>query len=149
MKNKKKKEFGFSMMEALIAVGIMGFVIMSILTGFSQQKIQTQKNYTRSIAVSLSEAKMDELLNYTATELNAKISSGEIINPGVDYIVLSKDDISIEDSDPSTEFAEMRRTTTLTQNGTFLEIEVVVEYGRVKGGDSYPFMVYLNSMQRG
>ncbi|MCP4158413.1 MAG: hypothetical protein GY757_62515 [bacterium] len=149
MKNKKKKEFGFSMMEALIAVGIMGFVIMSILTGFSQQKIQTQKNYTRSIAVSLSEAKMDELLNYTATELNTKISSGEIINPGVDYIVLSKDDISIEDSDPSTEFAEMRRTTTLTQNGTFLEIEVIVEYGRVKGEDSYPFMVYLNSMQRG
>lgn len=138
---------GFSLVEALIAVTLTGFVIVSILSGFTQYKVIVQKNFSKNIAITLAEGKIEEYLKFTAYEIKNKMDSGDIVTPQVEYIVAAKNRIEIFDTDPTDQKAEVRRTTTFSQDGNFIVITVDVEYGRED--DTYPFQVSLNTRRGG
>lgn len=143
MKNKK----GFTLIEALVAAAIFGFVAISVLSGIAQQKIMSGKNFEKNIAISLIESKMEELLKFPATSLKQKIVDGTIQPVQRDYVVVSKNRVEILTYDPTDQKAHIRRTTTLTLFGNFIDIEVVVDYGR-RGNDFY-FQVSLDARRGG
>jgi type II secretory pathway pseudopilin PulG len=138
---------GFSLVEALIAVTITGFVIVSILSGFTQYKVVVHKNFSKNIGITLAEGKVEEYLKFTAYELKNKMDSGDIVSPQVEYIVVAKNRVEIFDTDPTDQKAEVRRTTTFSEDGNFIVINVEVEYGREE--NTFPFQVSLNTRRGG
>lgn len=142
-----KTNKGFSLVEALIAITITGFVIVSILSGFTQYKVVVQKNFSKNIGITLAEGKVEEYLKFTAYELKNKMDSGDIVSPQVEYIVVAKNQVEIFDTDPTDQKAEVRRTTTFSEDGNFIVINVEVEYGREE--NTFPFKVSLNTRRGG
>ena len=62
MKNNK----GFSLIEALIATAVLAFLVLSILSGFSSQIYSNKKNRGKTMAVTLAEERVEQLLKYNA-----------------------------------------------------------------------------------
>ena len=132
---------GFTLVEVLISIMILGFVIVSILYAFSQ-RMQTDKNTGfKSTAITLAEAKIEEYLKFPSSQIGA-IYPAE----AVDYIYLhggSKPVVSTTDPGKNIQF---RRTVTVATDGNLSTITVRVDYGRTY--NNYPFHVEL-STQRG
>ncbi len=148
MKNK-----GFSLIEALIALLILGFVVIAILAGFSAQINTNKKTRQKNIAIALAEDRLEQVLKYSRTQLN---------NMGVIGSTIIEDFSSPSSTDPFThniykgvsDYEKMRRTTLITQNPTnpeLLDIQVIVEYGKIGKGASarYPFRVVLTTTRGG
>jgi type II secretory pathway pseudopilin PulG len=136
---KNFKNDGFSLVEAMVAMAIIAFVIVTILSGFTHQQMATRKLADKNTAIQLADLKIQELHKYGATQLT----------PGVfvDYILHKDKRYDIFTSDPD-DPKQFRRTTVIEKDigdvlGHQLVIQVMVEYG--KDRDHYPFRVLLST----
>ena len=130
---------GFSLVEALVAMAIIAFVIVTILSGFTHQQMATRKLAEKNVAIQLADLKIQELHKYSATQLTPGIQ--------VDYIIHQHGKYDIFDSDPD-DPKQYRRTTVIEKDigdvlGHQLVIQVMVEYGRDR--THYPFRVLLST----
>jgi len=135
-----KKINGFTLVEALLAMAIVIFVVVGILTGFTQQMVTNRYAGAKNIAISLAETKIEEYLKYPASQMPAT---------SVDYVVESGRRLVVYTGDPNLD-DQYRRTTVVTTSTDFSTMNVVrvtVEYGKI--GDRYPFRVVLNSQRGG
>ncbi len=134
-----KRTNGFTLVEALLAMAIVLFVVVSILTGFTQQMVTNRYAGSKNVAVSLAEARLEEYLKFPASQMPAG---------AVDYVVEEGHNLVVYASDPGKD-NQYRRTVTITPNalGTLNTVRVRVEYGN--RGNSYPFRVALSSQRGG
>ena len=138
MEKLKNHNSGFSLIETLVALGVMGFIVLTILNGFAQQQLRNRNTSSKNIAISLAETKMEELFKFPSTHLT--------IGTTTDYIVAGKNSYQIT-SDPPDVANEFKRTWSISLNGSLMQINIDVEYGK-KLDSSYPFKISLTS-QRG
>jgi competence protein ComGC len=156
LKTKKTKNTkinkGGTLVEALISVAIISFVIVSILSGFSQQQADTSRNTDKNMAVMLAEMRMEELLKFPSTQLKKETF--------VDYIVLKPNGFKVygeKDTIPN-ELRQFKREAIISEVpdktvdplSQMVQITVTVSYGamREKIGSStlmYPYSVQLSS----
>lgn len=123
----------------MIAMAIIAFLIVSILSGFTHQKIATRKVADKNIAITLAEMRMQELQKFRATQLTAGIFT--------DWIVHKEGLFNFYTDDPD-DPDQYRRTTVIAPEagdvlGQKMVIQVMVEYGRHK--TTYPFKVVLST----
>jgi Tfp pilus assembly protein PilV len=140
-----KNKNGFTIVELLISILILGFVIVSLLTAFSQQ-MQTDNNTNyKNTAITLAEAKIEECLKFPSSQINAIYNSPAT---NVDYIVMhaaSRPIVSMDDPNINRQY---KRTIEVTPDGNLSTITVTVEYGYIARNQDYPFSVVLTT-QRG
>lgn len=129
------------MVEALIAMAIIAFVIVTILGGFSQQQVATRKTASKNTALILAEMRLEELLKFTAAQL---VAAGTT-QVTTDYII-SRNNTFEYYNDDQNDMDEYRRTTRLQGDllGDVATVQVMVEYGRAKTGD-YSYRVVLGT----
>jgi len=129
---------GFTLIEALIAMGIVAFVIVSILNAFIHQMHSDKNTGVKNVAITLAEDKIEEYL---------KFPSDVMPGDATDFITLgnNKEPI-IHNTDPSLN-GQFRRRVTITPNGNLNRIRVSVYYGYVKSNDSYPFGIVLTTLR--
>jgi type II secretory pathway pseudopilin PulG len=134
-----KKINGFTLVEALVAMTIVLFVVVSILSGFTQQMVSNRYAGAKNIAISLAESKIEDYLKFPASQMPAS---------SVDYVVEQGRRLVFSAGDPDQE-NQYRRTAQVTPIPTtnLIEVVVTVEYG--KRGDFYPFRVALSSQRGG
>ena len=135
-----KKINGFTLVEALLATTIVIFVVVGILSGFTQQMVANRFAGAKNIAISLAESKLEEYLKYPASQMPAA---------SVDYVVERGKRLVVSTVDPDLD-DQYRRTVTIIPSAVFPsmnEVQVLVEYG--KSGSRYPFRVVLNSQRGG
>jgi type II secretion system protein I len=134
-----KKNNGFTLVEALVAMAIVLFIVVSILSGFTQQMVSNRYAGGKNVAISLAESKMEEYLKFPASQMPA--SSVDYVVERGRRLVVSNIDLGVND--------QYRRTTAITMGevGTLLTIQVMVEYGN--RGAHYPFRVVLTSRRGG
>lgn len=116
---------------------IVIFVVVSILSGFTQQMVTNRFAGSKNVAINLAESKIEEYLKFPASHMKL----GE-----VDYVVEKNKKLDPVRDDPNQE-GQFRRTAVVNDVGTMKEIRVTVEYG--KHGARYPFRVVLTSMKGG
>lgn len=125
---KRSDKKGSTLVEALISMAIMSYVIVSILSGFSQQQADTQKNTDRNEAVMLAEMRLEELMKVPAEKLM-------LITPTYqDYVVPTPYgyDSYDENDTPPTQTRQFRRTTEINMTdpiNDIVTITVTVDYG--------------------
>lgn len=135
MKNIK----GFTLVEALVAMTIVIFVVVSILSGFTQQMVTNRFAGSKNVAINLAESKLEDMMKFPA--------SSPLLTNDVDWVVdRGKRLVVYPDTDPNVN-DQYRRTVVVNDVGTMKEIRVTVEYG--KHGNRYPFRVVLTSMKGG
>ncbi len=135
-----KNSRGFTLVEAMLAMAIVLFVVVSILSGFTQQMVSNRYAGAKNIAISLAEAKIEDYLKFPAAQMPAG---------GVDYVVEQNRQLVVSTGNPNRE-DQYRRTTVITPSVDFPNLNVIrvtVEYG--KHGDRYPFRVVLTSQRGG
>jgi type II secretory pathway pseudopilin PulG len=133
-----KNNQGFTFIEALVSVAIIGFVIISILNGFTYQQLSTKNISSKNLAISLAETRLEEFLKFPGSELTDGTT--------IDYIVQGVNSLNFYSSDPN-QPKQLRRTTVISSVGNLKSIAVVVEYG--KTGNTYPFRVSLSTRRGG
>lgn len=121
-KNKYNK--GATLVEALIAAAIVGFVVVSILSGVGQHQVTSRNNGDRNVAVTLAELRMEELMKFPVSQM---------VEESWTDIVIAKDngyEVFDEAADPGVE-RQFRRTTTISMDllQKLATVRVVVEYG--------------------
>lgn len=124
----------------MLAMAIVLFVVVSILSGFTQQMVSNRYAGAKNIAISLAEAKIEDYLKFPAAQMPAG---------GVDYVVEQNRQLVVSTGNPNRE-DQYRRTTVITPSVDFPNLNVIrvtVEYG--KHGDRYPFRVVLTSQRGG
>lgn len=134
-----KNNNGFTLVEALISMAIVLFVVVSILSGFTQQMVSNRFAGAKNIAINLAESRLEEYLKFPASQM-----------PGnsVDYVVERGKKLSPPTTvDPGLDNQYRRTVTVSTILGTMRQIRVLVEYGN-KGG-RYPFRVVMSSLRGG
>jgi type II secretory pathway pseudopilin PulG len=139
-----KKINGFTMVEALMAMAIVLFIVVSILSGFTQQMISNRYAGAKNIAISLAETRLEDYMKLPATQMTALLPAAS-----VDYVVERGRHLVVSTADPDAE-DQYRRTVTYapsTAQAAVNVVRVVVEYG--KHGDIYPFRVVLTSQRGG
>jgi type II secretory pathway pseudopilin PulG len=142
-KNKKINK-GSSLVEALISIAIISFVVVSILSGFSQQQADTKRNTDKNMAVMLAEMKMEELLKFPSDRL--------AIESFVDYVVLKPNGFEVipEGSTAPTELRQFRRTVNIEKTDVMQQlatITVTVDFGATRGTGTGSGMLYPYSVQ--
>ena len=138
---------GTTIVELLVSLAIMSIVIVSILTGFSQQQVSERVNNYKSAALMLAELRMDEFMKYSSSQMSTPTTI-------TDYILLKKGAFQefASDEEPN-QLNQFRRVVTITpsDSGGMTTIGVVVEYGAMKNkGDSswkYPFQVEFSCIK--
>lgn len=141
MKNQIANKKGFTIVEALVAMAILAFVIVTILGGFSQQQVATRKTASKNTALILAEMRLEEFLKFPAAQLVdagvTQVTTDYIISRGstFEYYVADQNDLN-----------QYRRTTRVQGDalGQVATIQVMVEYGIDRHGD-YPFRVVLGT----
>jgi len=125
---------GSTLMEILLSIALVAFVLVAVLTGFTQQQVSTQKNFSKNLAVTLAEDVLEQTIKFPAAQ----------ILPGttVEYIVPTGGTYTVHDSEPSHP-DRLRRTTTITAAGNLVDVSVRVDYGYTRG--QYPFSVTLST----
>lgn len=134
--NKKSRERGASMIEALISVGLLSFVIVSILGAFSQQQANTRSTSARNIAIRLAEMRLEDLLKFPTSQMTEETF--------VDYVIAKENGFDVFDSDPNQQ-QQYRRTTRIIMDllGQIATLEVTVDYPLTS--TSYPFQVTMRT----
>lgn len=138
MKPNNDNNKGFSIVEALVAMAILAFVIVTILGGFSQQQMATRKNASKNVAIVLAEMRMEEMMKFPSDQLNPQVIT--------DFIISKNNTFQYFDADPKDK-DQFRRTTNIQHDilGQIATIQVMVEYGGRATNDTYPFRVGLSS----
>jgi Tfp pilus assembly protein PilV len=118
-----KKDKGSTLVEALISVAIIAFVMVSILSAFSQQQLNTRNNADKNSAIILAEERMEELLKFPSGQLAEETYQ--------DYIVFKDNKFKYYDTDPKMP-NQFRRTTTISKDlmQQLATIQVMVEFGK-------------------
>ena len=132
------KKSGFTLIETLIGVAMLGFVIITVVAAFSQIQLNTRNLGDKNLAMLLCESSMEQLLKYPGSALTATTTT--------DYAFKTPDSYRVQATDPGRD-NQFRRTITLTNSGNMMLIQVLVEYGNRSG--NYPFRVSLNSQRGG
>ncbi len=135
-----KKNNGFTLVEALLAMTIVIFIVVSILSGFTQQMVSNRYAGAKNIAITLAESKIEDYLKFPASQMPAG---------GVDYVVERGRRLVVSTSDPDVK-DQYRRTATVVPSVAFPAmntVRVMVEYG--KRGARYPFRIVLTSQRGG
>lgn len=132
---------GFTIVEALVAMAILAFVIVTILGGFSQQQLATRKTASKNTAIILAEMRLEELLKFPASQLIA----ASTIQETTDYIISRSNTFEYYNVDQKN-VDQFRRTTRLQGDllGNVATIQVMVEYGLDRHG-TYPFRIVLGT----
>jgi hypothetical protein len=159
LKTKKKQKKGSSLVEALISVAIISFVVVSILSGFTQQQADTRRNSDKNTAVMLAEQGMEEIIKFPYDQLVEEVYVNYFVPKPNGY------DFYAEDDDPPNQLRQFRRTVEIDKGegivsgvgspkGDFVKklavITVTVEYGAQKKSVAestliYPYQVQLIS----
>jgi type II secretory pathway pseudopilin PulG len=134
-----KKIEGFTLVEALLAMTLVLFVVVAILSGFTQQMVANRYAGAKNMAITLAETMIEDYLKYPASQMPAN---------SVDYVVERNKRLVFLTVDPD-EDNQYRRTAQVSAIPTtnMSEVRVTVEYG--KRGDRYPFRVTLSSTRGG
>lgn len=117
----RNKEKGFTLIEALIAIGLLAFAVVSILNAFFYQQHFTRTNFAKNMALTLAESRIEELSKYPEYGLTEGESINYIVQQGAQFTVYS-----IEQANNN----QYRRTTTLAMDNQLMTITVRVQYGR-------------------
>jgi len=136
-----KNTKGFTLVEALLAMTIVIFVVVSILSGFTQQMVTNRYAQSKNVAITLAESKIEDYLKFPASQMPD--------NGSVDYIVERNKSLVVYTSDPDVD-DQYRRTAEVAPdalNPAMSQVRVTVEYG--KRGTRYPFRVVLSSSRGG
>lgn len=146
----KKDREGFSLLEALVALGILSFIVAAILSGFSAQIYTNTKIREKNLAISLAEERIEEVLKYSRDQLN----NMGVINKTIveDFSKKTQTTGPLVSSKYANlkDYRGMKRTTVITQdpaNSELLDIKVTVEYGKKR--NKYPFKVVLVTKRGG
>jgi type II secretory pathway pseudopilin PulG len=132
-----KNTKGFTLVEAMLAMAIVIFVVVSILSGFTQQMVSNRYAGAKNIAITLAESRIEDYLKFPASQMPVG---------SVDYVVEKNKRLVFYAADPNQE-GQYRRTTIITDTGTMDTVRVTVDYGRRRG--RYPFHVVLSSRRGG
>jgi len=132
-----KNTKGFTLVEALLAMAIVIFVVVSILSGFTQQMVSNRYAGAKNIAITLAESRIEDYLKFPASQMQVG---------AVDYAVEQNKRLVFYTVDPNRE-NQFRRTATVASTGTMSTVTVTVDYGRHRG--RYPFRVRLSSRRGG
>jgi hypothetical protein len=119
---------------------IVIFVVVSILSGFTQQMVINRFAQSKNVAITLAESKIEQYLKFPASQMPAN---------SVDYVVERNKRLVVYTVDPDA-VNQYRRTTVVSADPVFPtmnQIRVTVEYG--KRGVIYPFRVALTSARGG
>lgn len=138
---------GFTLVEAMVGMAIIGFVMIGILGTFSHQQMAARRTSDKNTAVILSEMRLEEYLKYSSTQLAA-----EVLNPPIVEFIVQKENVFQffdADNDPNVP-KQFRRTTSLSADllGQMVTIRVVVDYGftGTREGDTvYPFRIIMST----
>jgi prepilin-type N-terminal cleavage/methylation domain-containing protein len=141
--NNKK---GFTLIEVLISIMILGFVIVSILSAFAQRMHTDKNNNFKNTAITLAEAKIEEYLKFPSSQIAAIYPVSP--NTDVDYIIYHGGSQPIISEDAPDRNNQFRRTVEISTNGNLSTIRVTVAYGYVARNKNYPFSISLTT-QRG
>jgi type II secretory pathway pseudopilin PulG len=139
-----KKNNGFTLVEALMAMTIVIFIVVSILSGFTQQMVSNRYAGAKNIAIALAESRLEDYMKLPASQMTALLPA-----ESVDYVVERGRRLVVSTVDPDAN-DQYRRTITYvpsTSQAAVNVVRVVVEYG--KHGDIYPFRVVLTSQRGG
>jgi len=143
-----KNNGGFTLVELLISTAILGFVIVSILNGFTYQQYRSKSNLGKNLAISLAETKLEEMLKHTKTYWEDNYS---LPYTQTEYIIRSGNMmLPPVESEPTNIESVMRRTTKVIDDSEYwnmLIFTVTVEYG--KNASVYPFKVVLQTRKGG
>ena len=145
-----KNRDGFSLIEALIALGILAFIVAAILAGFSAQIYTNSKTREKNLAISLAEERIEEVLKYKKDQLNDMGVIGSTIVEDFSKPITNNGTFIQSKYNNLADYRNMRRTTIITQdsaNSELLDIKVIVEYG--KKGNRYPFRIVLITKRGG
>jgi len=134
MTNVKKKKLnnpgyakGSTLVELLISMALVAYVMVSILTAFSQHQISSRTTNAQNAAVYLAEQRLEEYMKFPAGQLTDTAGA-----PIRDYIVQKGNEFEYFD-DPPQAPGEMRFIRSLTIQQDLLQqlayLTVVVEYG--------------------
>lgn len=132
------KKSGFTLIETLIGLGILSFVIVTVLAAFSQIQLNTRTVGDRNLAMLLCESSMEQVLKYPGSTLSATTS--------VDYVYKTPLSFHRQTTQPAVD-NHFRRTVTLTASGNMMLVSVVVDYAYISG--AYRSRVSLNSQRGG
>ena len=80
-----KKTNGFTLVEALLAMTIVIFVVVGILSGFTQQMVTNRFAGAKNVAITLAESKLEDYLKFPASQMPADqrgLRGGERQAPG-------------------------------------------------------------------
>ncbi len=150
-KRRANSEKGASLIEALIALGIIAYVIVAILSGMTQYHYISQSNSNRNTAMMLAESKLESVLKFPVTQLVATgLPEYEFLTVsserGVELIQKSAD------ATPPVGITKnyYRRATTVTRDviANLATIRVLVEFeenGEKEGVMEYNYHVQLSS----
>jgi prepilin-type N-terminal cleavage/methylation domain-containing protein len=119
--NNTHKEKGFTLIESLIAIGLLAFAVVSILNAFFFQQHFTRTNFGKNMALTLAESRIEELSKYPEYGLTEGETVNYIVQEGPRFAVYS-----IEQANNN----QYRRTTTLAMDNQLMAITVRVQYGR-------------------
>lgn len=139
-----KKNNGFTLIEALLAMTIVIFIVVSILSGFTQQMVSNRYAGAKNIAISLAESRLEDYMKLPASQMNLLLPAAS-----VDFVVERGRRLVVSTGDPDAN-DQYRRTVTYAPsaaNPAVNTVRVLVEYG--KHGDRYPFRVVLTSQRGG
>jgi Tfp pilus assembly protein PilV len=152
IKKKSKRrgmEKGTTLVETLISMAILSYVIVTILSGFSQKQLSTQNTGDKNAAVFLAETKVEELLKFPANQLATENLTDYIVFRGEGFKVYKP-----TDTIPN-EVRQFKRTWAVTRDllGQMATIRVQVDYGanyitqadRNSGTLIYPFSIVLST----
>jgi len=132
-----KNTKGFTLVEALLAMAIVIFVVVSILSGFTQQMVTNRYAGAKNIAITLAESRLEDYLKFPASQMPASAT---------DYVVEHNKRLVFSTVDPG-QANQYRRSVQVVSTGTMSTVTVTVDYGR--HGGRYPFRVRLSSRRGG
>jgi type II secretory pathway pseudopilin PulG len=134
-----KKNNGFTLIEALVAMTIVIFIVVTILAGFTQQMVTNRYDQYKNGAIRFAENKMEDFSKYPASQMPAG---------SVDYIYEANHKFVVQTAAPNPPIKnQYRRTVTITDEANMKIILVTVDYGWNNG--RYPAQVVLTSRRGG
>jgi hypothetical protein len=132
---------GLSIIEVLISIVILGFVLLSIVTGITQQQLITRTTFSKTTALTIAENHLEDLLKFPGSSLAPGIT--------IDYVLPKQNRFEVLTQEPVLKHGAIyRRTTKIENSGDLTTISVEVEYGAGRGLQ-YPLSVILKSQRGG
>lgn len=143
---KKQKTFnsneGFTLVEVLIAISLVAFSLVALLSAFIQQGITNDSVNDMNVAIILAEEKIEEYFKYPYDNMP---------DGGTDYIVydLNRTPIYTQNRSDAVKQNPFQRTVTITNELNMTLINVKVDYGYDQKNDRFLFSVNLSTRKGG